>query len=86
MHLHEACVPATMHSEHDGTGKGRRQAEGSCVCSVCCCCITSVCVYACVCLSVQGMNFLVGLLLLAVERDCLRCFWLLLVLLEKVRG
>lgn len=32
----------------------------------------------------QGMNFLVGLLLLAVEQDCERCFWLLLVLLEKV--
>lgn len=32
----------------------------------------------------QGMNFLVGLLLVAVDRDCERCFWLLLVLLEKV--
>jgi hypothetical protein len=35
---------------------------------------------------VQGMNFLVGLLLLSVERDCLRCFWLMVVLLEEVRG
>lgn len=32
------------------------------------------------------MNFLVGLLLVAVEHDSERCFWLLLVLLEKVRG
>eukprot|EP00878_Enallax_costatus_P013196 GHUV01013793.1.p1 GENE.GHUV01013793.1~~GHUV01013793.1.p1 ORF type:complete len:255 (+),score=79.89 GHUV01013793.1:508-1272(+) len=32
----------------------------------------------------QGMNFLVGLLLLAVEHDCYRTFWLLVVLLEKV--
>jgi hypothetical protein len=32
----------------------------------------------------QGMNFLVGLLLVSVEQDCERCFWLLLVLLEKV--
>eukprot|EP00775_Hariotina_reticulata_P009878 gene9878-10036_t len=32
----------------------------------------------------QGMNFLVGLLLLAVDRDCLRAFWLMVVLLEKV--
>lgn len=30
------------------------------------------------------MNFLVGLLLLAVERDCVRCFWLMVVLLEQV--
>lgn len=32
----------------------------------------------------QGMNFLAGLLLLAVEHDCYRTFWLLVVLLEKV--
>jgi hypothetical protein len=41
--------------------------------------------HAALCCVLQGMNFLVGLLLLAVERDCERCFWLLLVLLEKVR-
>jgi hypothetical protein len=39
----------------------------------------------CFCVVLQGMNFLVALLLVSVERDCERCFWLLLVLLEKVR-
>eukprot|EP00879_Flechtneria_rotunda_P009240 GHRR01009673.1.p1 GENE.GHRR01009673.1~~GHRR01009673.1.p1 ORF type:complete len:381 (+),score=148.12 GHRR01009673.1:829-1971(+) len=32
----------------------------------------------------QGMNFLVGLLLLVVKQDCFRTFWLLVVLLEQV--
>jgi hypothetical protein len=33
---------------------------------------------------VQGMNFLAGLLLLAVDKDCTKTFWLLVVLLEQV--
>jgi hypothetical protein len=33
----------------------------------------------------QGMNFLAGLLLLAVDKDCCKTFWLLVVLLEQVR-
>ncbi|KAF6248400.1 rab-GTPase-TBC domain-containing protein [Scenedesmus sp. NREL 46B-D3] len=32
----------------------------------------------------QGMNFLAGLLLLAVDKDCTKTFWLLVVLLDKV--
>jgi hypothetical protein len=31
------------------------------------------------------MNFLAGLLLLAVDKDCIKTFWLLVVLLEQVR-
>ncbi|WIA37952.1 hypothetical protein OEZ86_001329 [Tetradesmus obliquus] len=32
----------------------------------------------------QGMNFLAGLLLLAMDKDCVKTFWLLVVLLEQV--
>lgn len=42
----------------------------------CCCCFLFV--------WVQGMNFLVALLLLAVDYDCFRAFWLTVVLLEQV--
>jgi hypothetical protein len=31
------------------------------------------------------MNFLAGLLLLAVDKDCKKTFWLLVVLLEQVQ-
>lgn len=32
----------------------------------------------------QGMNFLAGLLLLAMDKDCVKTFWMLVVLLEQV--
>lgn len=56
-----------------------RLCQGSCSAS----CVARHAAAWCV-IILQGMNFLVGLLLVAVERDCVRCFWLLLVLLEQV--
>lgn len=56
-------------------------ASASCCLTNCCTTAVIICLFCCV---LQGMNFLAGLLLLAVDHDCSKTFWLLVVLLEQV--